>query len=183
MTKERTIPKFHQVEPRLSLSHFPPVDAQIRNDTDAVRFVCKEHLNQSYHERIIAIYLDCRLHPVCYCILAEGTENRAPTNIQSILTPGLLYGVSRIILIHNHPSGNETPSKDDYDFSYNAYHRCKDFDFCLLDSIIMPCGQDPENIRFTSLASEEKPENPWYQYRMEMQANGKAVAEDGSVFL
>ena len=178
MMQERTIPEFHQVEPRLSLAHFPPVETQIQNDVDAVRFVCRNHLNQSYHERIIGIYCDNKLHPVCYSILSEGTENRAAANIQSILTPALLYGVSRIILVHNHPSGDDTPSKDDYDFSYNAFHRCKDFGFCLLDSIVVPCGQDPEDNRFTSLASEDKPGNPWHRYRME-----KAAAEDGSVLL
>ena len=181
MIQERTIPEFHQVEPRLSLSHFPPVEARIQNDIDAVRFVCREHLNQSYQERIIGIYCDNKLHPVCYSILAEGTIDRAITSIQSILTPALLYGVSRIILIHNHPSGSGTPSRADYDFSYNAYHRCKDFGFCLLDSIIMPCGQNPDDIRFTSLSSENKPDNPWHQYRMEMRE--KAAAEAGGIIL
>lgn len=164
--KEKTIPEFHQVEPRLSLAHFPPVEATINTAEDAVQFVCKNVLNQSYHERVIGIYCDNQLHPVCYCILSEGGENYAMLNIKSVLTPALLYGVSRMILVHNHPSGNGTPSREDYDFSYTAYRRCKEFGFCLLDSIIVPCGQNPDDISFTSLATEDKPDNPWNQYKM-----------------
>lgn len=178
--KEKNVPEFHQVEPRLSLAHFPPVEATINKAEDAVQFVCKNLLNQSYHERVIGIYCDNQLHPVCYCILSEGGENYAMLNIKSVLTTALLYGVSRIILIHNHPSGNGTPSREDYDFSYTTYRRCEDFGIVLLDSIIMPCGQTADNIRFISIASEEKPENPWHRNRIKMWE--KNVAETGDAF-
>lgn len=175
--KEKTIPEFHQVEPRLSLAHFPPVEATINTTKEAVQFVCKNVLNQSYHERVIGIYCDSKNHPVCYSILSEGTENYAMLNIQSVLTPALLYGVSKIILIHNHPSGDSTPSQKDYDFSYTTYRRCKDFGFCLLDSIIVPCGQNPDDINFISLAAEDKPDNPWNQYKMGLIEAGQAFAQ------
>lgn len=162
---EKTLPEFHQVEPRLSLAHFPPVKARIETAANAIGFVCRNLLNQSYHERLIGIYCDSQHHPLCYSVLSEGTETSADAGIQTILTPAILYGVSRIILIHNHPSGNGRPSDNDYRFSYNAYHRCQDFGIYLIDSIVMPCGQDPDNIKFTSISYEERPENPWYQER------------------
>lgn len=177
---KKTIPEFHQVEPRLSLAHFPPVEATIDTVEDAVQFVCKSVLNQSYHERVIGIYCDTKNHPVCYSILSEGTENYAMLNIQSVLTPALLYGVSRIILLHNHPSGDGMPSQKDYDFSYTTYRLCEDFGIVLLDSIIMPCGQTTDNIRFISIASEEKPGNPWHRNRIKMWE--KNVAETGNAF-
>lgn len=175
--RENNVPEFHQVEPRLSLAHFPPVKATINTAEDAVRFVCKNILNQSYYERVIGIYCDNQLHPVCYCILSEGGENYAMLTVKSILTPALLYGVGRMILVHNHPGGIGTPSREDCDFSYNAYRRCKEFGVCLLDSIIMPCGQDPEDIRFTSLAKEKSPGNPWYQERISLTGGRQAFAQ------
>lgn len=163
MIQERTVPEFHRVEPRLSLTHFPPTREQVLTPADAVRFVCKYQLNQSYNERLIAIYFDTQLRPVCYSILSEGYEDHAITGIRSILTPALLYGVSRIIIIHNHPSGNGKPSDADYTFSYNAYHQCKEFGMLLLDSIVMPCGQDPDSIKYTSIGMEKRAGNPWYK--------------------
>ncbi|XCP85814.1 JAB domain-containing protein [Roseburia hominis] len=173
---ERVIPEFHQVEPRLSLVHFPPVQTKIERAVDAIKFVCRNILNESYRERLIGIYCDCQLHPVCYSVIAEGDEIHVDTRIQDILTPALLYGVSRIILIHNHPSGSGAPSENDYKFSYNMYHRCMDFGMYLMDSIIMPCGQNPDDIKFTSLAFEKEEENPWYQYELQVQAKNKQKA-------
>lgn len=161
MIQERTVPEFHRVEPRLSLTHFPPATEQILTPEDAVQFVCKYLLNQSCNERLIALYFDVQLHPVCYSILSEGYEDHAITGIRSILTPALLYGVSRILIIHNHPSGNGKPSDADYRFSYNAYHQCREFGMLLLDSIVMPCGQDPDAISYTSIGMEKRPDNPW----------------------
>lgn len=64
-----------------------------------------------------AIYLDSRHRPICLSILYRGTANRAAVEPRGILAAGLLCNALGVILFHNHPSGDPSPSAEDMAFT------------------------------------------------------------------
>lgn len=62
------------------------------------------------------LYLFCfntKMIPLGYFIVARGTCNACYTNGRAIFMRALRVGAASIIVLHNHPSGDVLPSKDD----------------------------------------------------------------------
>ena len=58
-------------------------------------------------------------------VLSRGTVNSSLVSPREIFVEALKYGAVSIALVHNHPSGDPTPSKEDIfitkRISYGAY--------------------------------------------------------------
>lgn len=86
--------------------------------------------------------------------LAYGGSNFACLEIKDIVELPIKMNAKKIILIHNHPSGNSTPSKADIDFTERIYEGASLLGIELVDHIIIG------NNSYTSIFSElAKPEN------------------------
>lgn len=72
--------------------------------------------------------------------LAVGNENNISINIKNILAEPVKMQVPKIILIHNHPSGNPVPSYMDIEFTKKLEKACQLLDIQLLDHIIIGDG-------------------------------------------
>lgn len=69
--------------------------------------------------------------------ISHGTGNKAIINPREIFIRLLLVGANSFVLAHNHPSGDCTPSKEDFD-STNRIKECgKMIGIELLDHIII----------------------------------------------
>ncbi len=69
--------------------------------------------------------------------ISHGIVNMAICNPREIFIKSLLCGASGIVIAHNHPSGDTTPSKDDIE-SYNRLKEAgKLIGINVLDSIIV----------------------------------------------
>lgn len=64
-------------------------------------------------EQIRVLFLDVRNHLICDEIMARGSVAEAPIYPREILKRAIVLNASAIILTHNHPSGDATPSRDD----------------------------------------------------------------------
>lgn len=72
--------------------------------------------------------------------IAVGNENNIFTNIKTILSEPTKMQIPKIIVLHNHPSGNPTPSKEDIEFTKKLYKASSILDIELLDHIIIGDG-------------------------------------------
>lgn len=63
------------------------------------------------------IALDARLRPILHSILYRGTVSRTACEPAGILRAALLCNASSVVVFHNHPSGDPTPSADDLAFT------------------------------------------------------------------
>lgn len=63
------------------------------------------------HCYMLAMNSTCRILGLFF--LSKGTVNMTVVGSREIFLRALLVGASRIILCHNHPSGNTTPSRQD----------------------------------------------------------------------
>ncbi|MHC9532879.1 RadC family protein [Dellaglioa sp. L3N] len=95
-------------------SHF--ICGQICSSQDAGEKMVAElgGLNQEF---LIGLFLDTKNQIVKQETLFIGTLNSATVHPRDIFAVALKYGAAKIILVHNHPSGHVTPSKNDIVFS------------------------------------------------------------------
>lgn len=71
-------------------------------------------------------------------------------NIKEIIGEALKIKAPKIILVHNHPTGDPTPSTKDIQFTDKLYNAAKIFDIELLDHIVIG------NKKFKSVFVETK---------------------------
>lgn len=64
-------------------------------------------------ERVDCVLLDARHRPIRVVTVAVGTINASRLQPRDVLAPALVAGAGAVILAHNHPSGDPTPSRAD----------------------------------------------------------------------
>lgn len=73
--------------------------------------------------------------------ISLGATNSVTVEPKEILLEAIKCQATRIILIHNHPSGDPTPSKDDYRFTDKIYECTDLMGIELLDHIVIGDGK------------------------------------------
>lgn len=73
--------------------------------------------------------------------IAIGGGNFVSTTIKSILNEAVKIEANKIILIHNHPTGDPTPSKQDIEFTKNVKKASEILGIQLLDHIVIGEGR------------------------------------------
>lgn len=69
--------------------------------------------------------------------VAVGGTNFANVSMKEIIGEALKIKAPKIILVHNHPTGDPTPSQMDIKFTDKLYNAAKMFDIELLDHIVI----------------------------------------------
>ncbi len=91
-------------------------------------------------EMFMAVYLNVRNQIVYHEILFKGTLDRSHVHPREIFKCALLYSSSRIILVHNHPSGSVEPSAADIFITEQLADAAKMLQIEILDHIIVSRG-------------------------------------------
>lgn len=78
-----------------------------------VDFIARKLIPDGPQERVVAIGLDAKNRMVGHFLVAVGGVSSCPVEISPLLRAMLLMSASGMILVHNHPSGDSTPSPDD----------------------------------------------------------------------
>jgi DNA repair protein RadC len=69
--------------------------------------------------------------------ISSGTITQTPVEISIIMKHAILNSATSMILCHNHPSGNVTPSEQDLSLTENIKNAAKYFNIRVLDHIII----------------------------------------------
>jgi DNA repair protein RadC len=64
-------------------------------------------------EHFFAVLLNAQNHYLMHTEVSVGTQSSSLVHPREVLGPALREGASSLILVHNHPSGDPTPSKED----------------------------------------------------------------------
>jgi len=99
-------------------------------------------------ERIWAVLLGNSQMIKKVVLVAAGGFTECHVDLKVLLRDALINGCGRIILVHNHPSGDPMPSADDVNLTDRIKRGCQTVDIKLIDHIIV--GSD----RFYSFARE-----------------------------
>lgn len=66
-----------------------------------------------------------------------GGANFANVNTKEIIAEAVKIKAPKIILVHNHPTGDSTPSEKDIHFTDKLFNAAKLFDIELMDHIVI----------------------------------------------
>ena len=64
-------------------------------------------------EHFLAIYLSGSHQVAGFSVVAVGTANSCPVHAREVFQAAVMLGAVAVIVAHNHPSGNVTPSNED----------------------------------------------------------------------
>lgn len=108
----------------------------IKEPKDAYGYI-KNKLMFEKQEKVVLICLNSRLEVVQEKLLFIGSNDAAMLETTEVFQYTLRSGCKRMILIHNHPSGNPTPSKEDMMITEKIRNMAEYLEIELLDHIIV----------------------------------------------
>lgn len=111
----------------------------IRRAHDAVEQAAPRLRNLD-HEELWVAYLSKENVVIAYEMLFKGSLDAVTISHRQIIARALSRNASNIILFHNHPSGNPTPSLSDINQTRMVNNACKTMEIQLLDHIIIGAG-------------------------------------------
>lgn len=97
----------------------------------------KDKISQLKQEHLIAVFLDAKNKLINYKVIFIGTVNMSITHPREIFKEAIKNAAVSVVLIHNHPSGEITPSLADKTFTKQVYNSGKIIGIPLLDHIII----------------------------------------------
>ena len=88
-------------------------------------------------EVFAVVFLDPRHHVLTVEEMFEGTLNSVTVFPWDIVRRALHLNAAAIVAVHNHPSGNPSPSADDRQVTRELQRACGLLDISLLDHIVI----------------------------------------------
>lgn len=92
------------------------------------------HLPQ---EEFWSILLNARLHIISQTQIGRGTVNSCPVNPRDVFRQAIRENASALVLVHNHPSGDTTPSVEDRELTNNLVKAGKMVGVKVVDHVIV----------------------------------------------
>lgn len=84
---------------------------KITHPSDVLKAV--PEIREERQEHFVCLYLNARTQLVHKATISVGTLNGSLVHPREVFAPALEHAASAIILVHNHPSGDPMPSRDD----------------------------------------------------------------------
>ncbi|MFN4216235.1 MAG: RadC family protein [Brevinematales bacterium] len=113
---------------------------KITSVEDALVYVRKYYgpfLRDESREIFSIVLLDIRNHPLCHLEMSRGSAYATVVDPREIVRQICLHQASSVILVHNHPSGDSRPSKDDENLTERVVSACGMVGARVLDHIIV----------------------------------------------
>lgn len=112
--KTRLTETKHVVLEKESSFNYPDETFIITTPDDAAEFAIKHlKLNQNPEEHMAMLCLNTKNRIIGVFDISHGTVNSSVVGIREIFQKALLANAVHILLMHNHPSGDPTPSRED----------------------------------------------------------------------
>lgn len=96
-----------------------------------------EQLRHEEREILVCMMLDNNMHLLGEQVLSKGTVDSALVTPREVFLEALHYHAVKLILIHNHPSGNPVPSDEDLHITERIYLTGEMIGIHLIDHIII----------------------------------------------
>jgi DNA repair protein RadC len=96
-----------------------------------------ESLGEEAHEWLLALYVDAGLQLLAVDTVARGDVAGCDVPFWKLINRGHELKAAGFILVHNHPSGDPTPSHSDIRMTARLYHASRDLEMPLLAHLII----------------------------------------------
>ena len=98
---------------------------------------CKTAIARAPVEQFRLLLLDRKNRLIEDAVMAEGTVDHTPVYPREIVKRALELNASALILVHNHPSGDPTPSDADLSMTRQVQDACEALGLTLHDHLII----------------------------------------------
>lgn len=125
------------LEKELSVN-YPELDRKMNGPEKVVR-LAKEflHLDDQTEEYLYMICMNSKLELTSVFEISHGNVNSSIIGAREIFQKALLANAVSIILMHNHPSGDSTPSREDIEMTKRIVEAGRVVGVELVDHIII----------------------------------------------
>lgn len=120
---------------RMQMRH--PKNAVLFADPASVADYYMERLRHLKSEHVYLILTDTKNRFLKEILISKGTINMSLMPVREIFVEALRYQAVHILLLHNHPSGDATPSRQDIEITGQIAQASRLLNIPLLDHIII----------------------------------------------
>ena len=103
----------------------------------AVLDYCRAAMGFEAREQFHILFLDKKNRLIADEVQQHGTVDHTPVYVREVVKRALELSASAIILVHNHPSGDPTPSRADIDMTRQIVDAAKPLGVTIHDHIIV----------------------------------------------
>jgi len=112
-------------------------ERDVLSSPDAVINFSRVKLSGLSYEVFMVVYINVKNEVIDYALLQEGTLDNVAVYPRRIIEAALSKHASGVILVHNHPSGNPLPSKEDKLLTKEIADTAFALDLRVLDHLIV----------------------------------------------
>jgi DNA repair protein RadC len=113
------------------------IDKEYATNARMVRDYLAHHLKNRNREQFIIIMLNGRNQVIDLLTLFEGSLTASAVYPREVIKAILAHDAAAAILVHNHPSGNPSPSQDDIQITARLKAACETIDVKIHDHLIV----------------------------------------------
>lgn len=96
-----------------------------------------DKLKDKKEEHFYVLMLNNQNNIIAEQLISKGTLDASIIHPREVFKPAIKNSASKIILVHNHPSGNPEPSKEDFEITERIISAGREIDIKVLDHIIL----------------------------------------------
>ncbi len=113
------------------------MDRPVLDSWSSVLGYCRAAMAFQSKEQFRVLFLDKRNRIIADEVQQEGTVDHTPVYVREIVKRALELSATAIILVHNHPSGDPTPSQADIEMTRQIVEAAKNLGITVHDHIIV----------------------------------------------
>ncbi len=107
------------------------------NQSSQAASLLKACISQLDHEELWCLFLNQENRLIAIEMLTKGSLSATIIDPRTILRRSLLNNASKVLMAHNHPSGNPAPSQQDIEQTKKIRSACGIMDVSFVDHIIL----------------------------------------------
>jgi DNA repair protein RadC len=123
------------------------VRSRVRDSRQVAELLMEDMMCEK-RELFITLNLDAKLRVESKSVISIGNAESAPVHPREVFGPAIRRGASAVVVAHNHPSGDPTPSSQDIEVTKRLLAASEVIGIRLLDHVIIGNGV------FTSMRSD-----------------------------
>ncbi|PIW30379.1 MAG: hypothetical protein COW29_04235 [Rhodobacterales bacterium CG15_BIG_FIL_POST_REV_8_21_14_020_59_13] len=113
------------------------LDRPVISSWPALISYCRTAMQHEPVEQFRVLFLDKKNRLKADEVISKGTVDQAPVFPREVVKRALAHEASAIILVHNHPSGDVTPSTADIEITKTIVDASKPFNIIVHDHLII----------------------------------------------
>jgi DNA repair protein RadC len=118
----------------------PLYDMPIIKGWTALLDYCRIHMGHNRHEEFHILFLNNKLALIADEVQSRGTVDQTPLYPREVMKRALELSATAVILVHNHPSGDSSPSKEDIALTKQVVEAGKSLGIAVHDHVIVTAG-------------------------------------------